>query len=106
MSSIHKASVFGVSKRFGCVLSHSVLLPFVWSNPHGGHGGCGQHAGWRLYLVFNDIEAKCLGQGHFRELRGPAVLYWEISELDGGHSHLSSLHIIWIGDEKVRELRN
>lgn len=33
----------------------------------------------------------------------PAVLYWEISETGrSGHSHLSSLHIIWIGDEKVR----
>lgn len=73
MSGIHKASVFGDFKALWmCVLSHSALLPFVWSSLHSGHGGCGQHAGWRLYLVFNDIEAKCLGQRAFQGTERPS----------------------------------
>lgn len=67
MSGIRKASVFGDFKALGCVLSHSALPPFVWGSPNSGRGGGGQHAGWRLYHVFNDIEAKCLGQ---RALQG------------------------------------
>lgn len=40
-----------------------------------------------FYLVFNDIEVQSVwGKGHFRELRGPAVLYWKSQKLDGGHS--------------------
>lgn len=72
MSVFIKHLSLGISKHFGCVLSHSVLPPFVWSSPNSGRGGCGQHAGWRLYRVFNDVEAKGLGQRALQGAKRPS----------------------------------
>lgn len=59
--------------------------------------------------MFNDIEAKCLGQRVFQGTERPSSFVLGNLRNWTCHSHLSSLHIIWIGDEKVRgveKLRN
>lgn len=52
----------GISKSSGCASLQSALPLFVWSDLDSGDGGCGQHAVWELCHVFNDTEAKGLGQ--------------------------------------------
>lgn len=53
--------------------------------------------------MFNDIEAKCLGQRAFQGTERPSsFVLGNPRNSTGGHSLLSSLHIIWIGDEQVR----
>lgn len=52
--------------------------------------------------MFNDTEAKCLGQRAFQGTEGPSnFVLGKFQKPDCECSQLSSSHIIWRGDEEV-----
>lgn len=80
MSGIHKASVFGDFKALWvCFISFN-STPFVWSSPNGGHGDVASVPAGDFILCLMTLRQSVWGKGHFRELRGRAILYSEISE--------------------------